>query len=255
MSETARSAAAGASGAEKKSEWSRLMGVFFSPVTTFQDIARKPTWAVPLVILVLFALVSNALVLPHMDWEEQVAKQMEKAKERGVKVDESKIETQVQIVKRIGTVSVYAGSIIGPPVVSLLIALIYFGVIRIFGGAITYLASFAVVCFGNLPSALKLLFVGLAALNRESISQMEVQAMVPSNVGFFLSKEQVGAALYAASQYIDLFAFWGLALTVVGLSCASNWSRGKCAAVVIGLYAVAVVIFTALATLATSMGG
>ena len=134
-------------------------------------------------------------------------------------------------------------------------ALIYFGAIRISGGAITYLASFAVVCFGSLPSALKFLFVGLAALNRESISQMEVQALVPSNVGFFLSKEQVGAALYAASQYIDLFAFWGLALTIVGLSCASNWSRGRCAAVVIGLYAVAVVIFTALATLATSMGG
>ena len=123
MSETARSAAAGASGAEKMSEWSRLMGVFFSPVTTFQDIARKPTWVLPLVVVIAAFVVSTALVMPHFDWDRTIREGIEQS---GQHVDEEQVGKIVPYYERVGPVIGYGGALLWAPVVSLVAALMYF---------------------------------------------------------------------------------------------------------------------------------
>ena len=41
----------------------RIVGVFFSPKATFEDIVRKPSWVLPVVLLTLFSIgVSFAIV-------------------------------------------------------------------------------------------------------------------------------------------------------------------------------------------------
>ena len=35
-------------------EFSRISGVFFDPKTAFADIAKRPTWIVPVVLVVVF---------------------------------------------------------------------------------------------------------------------------------------------------------------------------------------------------------
>ena len=34
----------------------RIIGVFFSPKATFEDIVRKPSWVLPVVLLTLFSI-------------------------------------------------------------------------------------------------------------------------------------------------------------------------------------------------------
>ena len=34
----------------------RIIGVFFSPKTTFEDIVRKPSWVLPVALLTLFSI-------------------------------------------------------------------------------------------------------------------------------------------------------------------------------------------------------
>ena len=54
----------------------RIFGVLFSPKSTFEDIARKPSWVGPLVLLTLIGVSMNVLLAKKADWrsfsEEQL---------------------------------------------------------------------------------------------------------------------------------------------------------------------------------------
>jgi hypothetical protein len=54
----------------------RIVGVFFSPKATFEDIARKPSWAAPIILLTLIGLAMNIFLVNKADWrafsEEQL---------------------------------------------------------------------------------------------------------------------------------------------------------------------------------------
>ena len=58
-------------------EISRIAGVFFEPGKTFADIARRPTWVVPMVLMIVVVLVLIALFAQHVGWERAVRHQFE----------------------------------------------------------------------------------------------------------------------------------------------------------------------------------
>jgi hypothetical protein len=58
------------------SPFGRIVGVLFSPKSTFEDIARKPSWVAPIVILTLIGISMNVFLAKKADWrsfsEEQL---------------------------------------------------------------------------------------------------------------------------------------------------------------------------------------
>ena len=59
----------------------RVVGALFSPKPTFEDIARKPSWLLPVILLaVLGALVAVGLN-QKMNWREYMSQQIEKSRE------------------------------------------------------------------------------------------------------------------------------------------------------------------------------
>ena len=46
----------------------RLFGVFFSPKATFEDIARKPSWVAPFVVLFLTGILLNVTLVNRVNW-------------------------------------------------------------------------------------------------------------------------------------------------------------------------------------------
>src|SRR4051812_28539098 len=68
------------------SEAGRFTGVLFSPGATFEDINRKPTWIVQMVIAVLAALAFSWFLFSHFDenWHQFMRKTLEdRAKQSG----------------------------------------------------------------------------------------------------------------------------------------------------------------------------
>ena len=61
------------------SPFGRIMGMFFSPKPTFEDIVRKPTWLLPMAIIVIFALIGVVSLNAHFDWKSYVLQQIEKS--------------------------------------------------------------------------------------------------------------------------------------------------------------------------------
>src|SRR5271157_5357430 len=46
----------------------RIIGVFFSPKATFEDIVRKPSWILPLVISTILAIISTVVLNQRINW-------------------------------------------------------------------------------------------------------------------------------------------------------------------------------------------
>src|SRR6516162_2911201 len=58
-------------------EASRLTGVFFEPSKTFEDIAARPGFWVPLILIIVVAIAYLALFAQHVGWERMIRHQFE----------------------------------------------------------------------------------------------------------------------------------------------------------------------------------
>ncbi len=50
----------------------RMVGVLFNPKPTFQDIAGRPSWVAPIVLLALLGLGLSWVMNQRVDWESYI---------------------------------------------------------------------------------------------------------------------------------------------------------------------------------------
>src|SRR5258708_29823440 len=80
----------------QKSAMERVIGVFFEPTATFEDIARVPGFIAPLVIIFLRTLVTAGVMSQKIDTEQMVRKQIAKSS-RAADIPKEQLERQVEI--------------------------------------------------------------------------------------------------------------------------------------------------------------
>src|SRR5215471_10607794 len=56
----------------------RVIGVFFSPKATFEDIVRKPSWLLPLALTTILSICVSIAINQRIDWREFMSQQIEK---------------------------------------------------------------------------------------------------------------------------------------------------------------------------------
>src|SRR6266404_3504790 len=59
------------------SELSRITGVFFEPGKTFEDIAARPRWLVPLLLILVMSLVYMVVFTQRVGWERMMRQRIE----------------------------------------------------------------------------------------------------------------------------------------------------------------------------------
>src|SRR3954449_5822506 len=119
-----------AAGAEPKpNSFQRIIGVIFSPDSTFASIARRPDWVVPLVLLLIISLGAGFIMAPRVDFASATREAMEQNKN----IPQERIESTVKMTASIAKVMMYLS-----PVLSLIGLLIIAGILllafRLFGG-------------------------------------------------------------------------------------------------------------------------
>src|SRR6476469_6524001 len=95
----------------------RIPGAFFSPVKTFESIARRPTWVAPLILWTALSLVVTAVLLPKINYEQLTREAMQK---RGQTVSEDRLASIVEQQKKIGGVIAWVFGAISPLGLSLI---------------------------------------------------------------------------------------------------------------------------------------
>ncbi|MGB6822290.1 MAG: YIP1 family protein, partial [Candidatus Acidiferrales bacterium] len=105
----------------------RLIGAIINPRPTFEDIARKPSWLLPLLLLIILSLSITYIFGKRVGWRAFMEKQLaqnSRVQQLTPEQREQTLETQVKVAPIIG----YVFGVIGFPIVVVVIAAIFMGI-------------------------------------------------------------------------------------------------------------------------------
>ena len=197
----------------------RVFGVLFSPKATYEDIARKPNWLVPVALFTVMGIIMGLAMNQRMNWREYVAQQIEKSPQAAQLSAEQK-EQQISIGAKIAPYSVYLGTVIVPIVGVLIVAGIMLGAYNILAGAgVNFGTSLSIVGYAYVPLLLSSVLF-LVVLFLKPVGTIDLENPVATNLAAFLP-EEAPKWLMAMGKNIDIFLIWVTLLMAIGFSAAS----------------------------------
>jgi hypothetical protein len=230
----------------------RLIGTLFSPGETFQDINRKPDWILPLIVAMIFSFAGNFIIINRVkpDWEQLGRKQVEqRLQKQGKSLSDlseeqrQAIEKQVKFGSKFSSYFVYIVPVF-VPVLTALLALLFWGSALLFGGQTTYKKVFSVSLYTNAVVIVVATIVNIvvAFLRNPEDIDLTKGAIAVTNPGMLMPPE-TSAILIALLSQLDIFTIWYLILITIGISAVSkNLKPSMAAAAVFSLWAIWVVV-------------
>lgn len=224
--------------AAQMSEVARMTNIFISPGETFEDINRKPTWIVPIVIALVFSLAFGFLLRARVlteDVIERIAREkLEQTLERRglARPPEEAIQQQLRWVKTINQFWP-AALVVGLFLLALIVAGVYFLVLLLLQAEARFKKVFSVVSWSWMAQAVVGNIVGIITVLLRDPQTIDPNSPVATNVAAVLSAKETAPALYAIASSLDIFILWFLILLSIGFSKISRKvSVGKAAVVV-----------------------
>jgi hypothetical protein len=223
----------------------RVIGTFFSPTPTFQSIAVKPSFLLPLLIWMALAFATGAVMQPKVDYDRLVRSSLEK---RGQNLPEERIQSIVEQQKKFSKIAYTAFPIVVPWLITLIVTLVFLGVFKAFGWDFTFKQGFGATAHAFLPGMLAAIGLIFILRGQETVDPRNLADLFRSNLGF-LSDPQSSPVVHSLLQSIDLFSFWTIGLLAIGYSTAARTSRKSALMAVIGVWALYVLGKAGLAAL------
>jgi len=215
----------------------RIIGVLFSPRPTFEDIARKPSWAAPIILLTLIGLSMNIFLANKVDWRSFSEEQL-MSSPRGQQIPADQKDVAIQRGVKGNQYFCYVRGLTGTVCLGLLLALVYWGAYALIGGArLTFGKSFGVIAYAMLPGGIREL-LGIPILMLKDPSTLgNPYNFVGSNPGAYMSISDP-KWLSALASSLDVFVFWSLFLTALGFHCMDpkKVTMSKSVVIVISVY-------------------
>ncbi|MGB7022191.1 MAG: YIP1 family protein, partial [Candidatus Acidiferrales bacterium] len=184
----------------------RIIGAIINPRPTFEDIARKPGWLLPVLLLIILSLTITTVFGKRVGWRAFMEKQLaqnSRVQQLTPEQREQTLETQVKVAPILG----YVFGVIGFPIVALVIAAIFMGIFNATSSAaLDFKTSFSVVVHSWMPYVIASL-LGILILYLKPPDQIDLQNLVASNAGTFLSSD-APKWLLALCTSLDIFTFW-----------------------------------------------
>jgi hypothetical protein len=234
---------------------SRMLGVFFSPARTFESIARKPAFLIPVAFILLWTVFAGFIISSHLDSQaivEKAMKQQEKSAGRELTADERARMTKgteffVKLSPVIGLCFV--------AIVLFLVPGIYHGLAAAWGKATRYTAVLSMYAHVQMIQVVKGVLLVLVTMSKGKVDAASMGTLLKSNIGSFLDPETSNAALRAILTNVDLFDLWSLILCVIGLSKVTKLTTKQAAFVVIGVWLAYVLVSAGFAAMGAAFGG
>ena len=194
----------------------RIIGVFFSPKATFEDIVRKPSWVLPVVLLTLFSLGVSFSINQRINWREFMSQQIEKSPQAANMSAEQK-EQRIEGGAKFSPPFTYVIGFLGPIVGILCVALVMWGAYNLLSGANTdFRTSFAITAHAFMTGLLSsLLFI--LVLYLKPYGTVDLENPVATNLAALLQDDST-KWLVALLKSIDVFTFWTLILLAIGFA-------------------------------------
>jgi Yip1 domain len=200
----------------KIGEFGRVVGVLFNPRATFQDIVTRPTWLMPLVLLLIFSIAVIALFSQRVGWRPFMERQFDKdprVSQLSAEDREKALDRAIKFTQPI----VYAAAVLGTFVAPLVVSAVLLLAFNLLAGArIEFKTAFAIVAFSWMPYLIHAL-LSILLMFLKSPESIDLEHLVASNPGAFLSNDSAKWLLTLATS-VDLFTLWVIALQGLGFS-------------------------------------
>jgi len=223
---------------EKKpmSAWQKVWGIFFDPRRTFSSLSEKPTWILPVIVLIVIAMISSVLVTPFRMQEaiEKIDQNPRLTAEQRERIIEDMQERQAKPWMKL--ISYGIGPIVAIFFIVLVVsAALYFGGNVLLGGDSSFKQIFSVYSWSSLVSIPALIVKAPLMLVKNSTHvHTSLAALMPSG-----SDESI---FFKILTHTDIFTIWEIWLISIGLAIVYKFSTKKSAGMVIAWYVFYVVV-------------
>jgi len=195
----------------------RILGVFFSPKATFEDIVRKPTWILPTVLILVLATGGVVALNQHFDWRGYLAQQIEKSP-RAANLSADQKQQQIEMGAKFSPTFAYVFGVLLPVIGLLVIALVLWGAYNLMAGiGVNFQTSFAIVSHAFVPPSIIGTILFITVLFLKPIGTFDLDNPVASNLAILLPEDSA-KWLVGLCKNIDLIEFWKLALLGIGFA-------------------------------------
>jgi len=194
----------------------RIFGALFSPKPTFEDIARKPSWILPVILTTVFSILAVTALNQRMNWREYVIQKMEKDP-RAAQLSADQKEKQADISAKVTVYIVYAAGVFAPILSAVILGAIMMGAYNLLGGAgASFSQSMAIAAHAGLVGLVSTPIFLLVLFLRPA-GTIDPENPVVTNVAAFLPEESA-KWLLALCKSLDIFTFWTLILLAIGFA-------------------------------------
>jgi len=202
-------------------EFSRIVGVFFEPTRTFTDIAQRPSWIVPMILVILSVIGVTTVISQRIGWERILRHQNEASSRYQQSTQEQKDQT-LAIQMKFAPVTAYVGAVIGVPIVDVIIAAVLLGIAGgLMGGGMRFKQVFAIVCYSGLPGIISSILTVVVVFLKNP-DDFNMQNPLAFNVGAFMDPNTASKFMYSLAGSLDLFVIWMILLLATGLKAAAG---------------------------------
>jgi Yip1 domain len=220
----------------------RLTGVLFNPKPTFADIARRPSWIAPIVLLSLLGIGVGYVMNQRVDWGTFIRQQAEKSSRFAQMTDQQKDQALAPQIKYAPAFT-YAVGLLATFIIAVILAGVYLGAFKLSAGSeLNFGKSLAIVSHALMPSAIASV-LGIITMLLKQPGDVNPQNFLVSNVGALLSND---APRWEASlgASLDIFWIWTLILLAIGYSATNpkKLSTARAAGFVFGIWVVWVLV-------------
>ena len=216
---------------ESMGEIGRLTGIIWEPKPVFEDLAARPRWWAPIILLTILSIVFVTAFSRRVGIDAFMRQQMDKQFQTNPQMAQMSAEQRERLMSVSATYakySMFGGAVVGIAVSTLLVAAIMLGSLNLLGGAgLKFREAFSVTSYSFLPSAISTVLT-LVVMLLKNPEDFDLQRPLPANLGAFLSTQTTPKWLIAFASSFDLFTIWVMLLMALGFSVvAKKMSFGK----------------------------
>jgi len=215
----------------------RLTGIFASPMKTLADIAARPNYMAPLIIILAGVLILTQINLPALlsDSEGATEKSLERQNLPPDQLERAR-EMSMAIRRNFSAIGFTIYTLLASLVASAV--LLFTGTI-VMGGKANFRQIFSIYVWTGLVGVL-----GYILRTPLSLSQGTMKVFFGPAV--LLPSEAEQTTLFRLLEALDVFTLWRVALLALGFAAAYKFSKGKGFAALGSLYALLIVLRLAL---------
>ena len=221
--------------------------VVIRPAATFRDLARRPRWAAPLVVITLLSVVVALLGWPTM---ARVVREATPSLSGNTPPELEALTLGAALAAGL------VGAAIGTPLGVVIWGVLFWGWGRLTGAAAADLgravAALAYVSLIWIFSSLA--DVAALALSPGAVEPAGIVAVKPLSLAALFESGEIALPLHAGLAYVSVFSLWWAALLVVAGIHASGMSRATAVGFAV-LAWVAMGVLTVLGAAVSALGG